>query len=104
MRLGILGVPPHNLVELHDHIINSSWPPGICDLSADLIAFSPFSVYPPDTLLYITQVSNHESYLVEVTHRCCRASTQKVLLSRLGHAQVSSMVSGFPSLFTLVTD
>lgn len=68
MMLGIPGAPPRNLVELHDRIINGSWPPGICDLSPDLIALSPFSARPPNTPLHITQVSNPEGYLIEVTH------------------------------------
>jgi len=67
-RVGITGAPPHNIVELHDHINGGHWPPGICDLSPDLIGSGPFSVRPPDTPLHISHVSDPEGYLVEATH------------------------------------
>ena len=68
-RLGLTGAPPHSLVELHDHVIKGSWPPGICDLSSDLISTSPFSVRPPpDTPLRVNRVENPGSYLIEIAH------------------------------------
>lgn len=55
-----------SLVELRDHIMKGAWPPGICDLSSDIVHNHLLLAPPAHAALRVSTVSNPAGYLITI--------------------------------------